>query len=294
MSDIKGKIDCPLCHGTGYKEGSWGAKVVCDCVVEQLNAQDEGLPDNAEVTSILLTHSDTNAKLEPLIENNVLTVEDLNLEYNREYALRSLSERCETLHLKISKQMALECLDVMDEILANIRFGKLPTKSYAIGIENGIGKTTYAKTLIKLAAKQDLSVVPYIDCSILAEKYIRYSKQLKAKYNNMIKGIEDETTVIKETYDWSKYVEADLAILSLSGGSADIAYVELSTLITLLSKRADRHRPTIVLMRTPVSYYSKFDEVRSYLLKELFVFKGKSGTYKMLEPYNLFTKEPTD
>lgn len=293
---VKGKAGCPLCNGTGYKVGDWGMSVVCDCVIEQMNATDQKELDQKQTdqTQQIITVSNTNVYLQQIINDGIITPSDLKLEYSRDYTLKSLKERCEALHLKVSKSQVSECLDVLDSILTSLRLGQLPTKSYAIGAENGIGKTTFALTAIKLAAQQNMKVVPYIDMTTLAEKYLEYSQQVRSLYEQSGNGQNINLNTLNKKFGWCDYVEADLCIVSLTGGNANIAYVELDTLLTLLTKRSDRRKPTIVLMRVPVEYYVKFNDVRRYLIKELFNLKGKAGSYCMLEKYSMFTREPSE
>ena len=290
---MKGKIGCPHCNGTGQKAGSWGVPTVCSCVIDQLNEQDEANRPAEELAKPNFNAS-INVHLQKAMHDGILKYTDLDLEYSREYALKSLAERCEALHLKISKQYVTECLDTLDGILAGLRLGKLPTKSYAFGIENGIGKTTFAVTAMKIAATHGLSIVPFTDMSTLAEKYFEYSSKMRAAYEKTKRGIFEDEEETRTKFDWRAYVEADLCIVSLTGGNADIAYVELDTLMTLLTRRADSRKPTIVFMRTPVEYYNDFDSVRKYLLKELFTMGNKPGSYRMLERRSMFTREPSE
>lgn len=297
---IKGKIGCPHCKGTGRAAGSFGIETVCKCIIDQLNEQDEATQPTSAITAPTFDQS-INVHLQKAIHNKILTQADLNLEYSREYALKSLAERCEALHLKISKQAVMDCLDTMDGILAGLRLGQLPNKSYAIGIENGIGKTTFALTAMKIAATHDKSIVPLADMSTLAEKYIEYSNKMRTTYDKARNGLgynkqdeEDNDERVASKFDWKAYVDADLCIVSLTGGNGNIAYVELDTLMTLLSRRSDNRKATIVLMRTPIEYYTKFDDVRKYLIKEIFSMNNKTGTYRMLERHSMFTREPTE
>lgn len=291
-TDIKGKAGCPLCNGTGYKNSAWGTKVLCDCVIDLLNnAEEEAAKpiQNNELVDAIKT--DRAVYLQQLINEHIIAEKDINLEYSRDYALKSLASRCEALHLKISKGLVTDCLDVMDSIITTLKMGKLPTKSYAIGIENGIGKTTFATTAIKAAAASGFSVVPYIDMTTLAEKYNSYSKELRYVRQQMTDGknLKDTAT---EKFGWSDYVNADFVATCLTGGNADIAYVELDTLLALMTRRAIQHKPTLVIMRTPVEYYIRFEDVRKYFIKEIFAIKDQPGTLVMLEPHYLFTKEP--
>lgn len=289
----KGKIGCPHCNGTGYVEGSWGIRTLCSCVIDQLNENDREQLKEEELT-VPNFDASINYHLQKAMHDGILKGTDLELEYSREYALKSLAERCEALHLKISKQATTDCLDALDGIITGLRLGKLPTKSYAFGIENGIGKTTFAITAMKIAASHGFSIVPFIDMSALAEKYLEYSYKMKASYERIKRGLEEEEEKTVSKFDWRSYVEADLCIVSLTGGNANIAYVELDTLMTLLARRADSRKATIVLMRTPVEYYTKFEEVRKYLIKEIFTMNTKQGSYRMLERYGMFTREPID
>lgn len=296
---MKGKIGCPHCNGTGQVEGTWGLQAVCQCVIDLMNEQDVG---NTEQQKLAVPTFDKsiNVHLQKALHDKIFTPADLELAYSREYALKSLAERCEALHLKISKQSVTDCLDTMDGILAGLRMGQLPNKSYAIGIENGIGKTTFALTAMKIAATRGLSIVPLADMSVLAEKYIEYSNEMRKTYDRARNGMgynnrddgDEERTVSK--FDWKAYVDADLCIVSLTGGNGNIAYVELDTLMTLLARRSDNRKPTIVLMRTPIEYYTKFDDVRKYLIKEVFTMNNKTGSYRMLERRSMFTREPVD
>jgi hypothetical protein len=290
---MTGKLGCPHCNGTGRIAGSFGIETVCKCVIDQLNEQDAVNQPASTITAPTFEAS-MNVHLQKAIHNKILTKADLDLEYSREYALKSLAERCEALHLKISKQAVTDCLDTMDGILAGLRLGQLPNKSYAIGIENGIGKTTFAITAMRIAVTHELSIVPLVDMSTLAEKYLEYSNKMRMSYERAKRGIIEEEDKPYGVFDWRDYVESDLCIVSLTGGNANIAYVELDTLMTLLARRSDNRKPTIVLMRTPIEYYTKFDDVRKYLIKEIFAMNNKTGTYRMLERHSMFTREPTE
>ena len=290
---MTGKLGCPHCNGTGRVAGSFGVETVCKCVIDQLNEQDAANQPASTITAPTFEAS-MNVHLQKAIHNKILTKADLDLEYSREYALKSLAERCEALHLKISKQAVTDCLDTMDGILAGLRLGQLPNKSYAIGIENGIGKTTFAITAMRIAVTHELSIVPLVDMSTLAEKYLEYSNKMRMSYERAKRGIIEEEDKPYGVFDWRDYVESDLCIVSLTGGNANIAYVELDTLMTLLASSSDNRKPTIVLMRTPIEYYTKFDDVRKYLIKEIFAMNNKTGTYRMLERHSMFTREPTE
>ena len=294
---IKGKDNCIFCNGTGYVEGSWGNKILCSCVIEQQNALDTPsyVSDNEEDKEMIpMPVSDIPVALQQAIAAGVFSEQDAKLEYSRAYASKSLSERCEALHLVISKKQVTDCLDTLDLILTDLRVsGKLPTKSYAIGSESGIGKTTFAITALKYAVLSGYKVVPCIDMSTLAEKYLDYSKEMRTQYNSIINGTKFDEAAHVKTFTWRDYVEADLAIVSLTGGNADIAYVELYTLLQLLLRRGTKNKPTIVLMRTTVDYYIHYDEIRRDLVRELFAMKGKTGTYQMLELHTMFSREPS-
>lgn len=293
---IKGKDNCIFCNGTGYVAGSWGNQVLCACVIEQQNALDTPVyksenEDDKEM--ITLPTSEFPVAVQNAIAAGVFTEQDARLEYSRAYASKSLSERCEALHLVISKKQVTDCLDTLDLILTDLRAsGKLPTKSYAIGSESGIGKTTFAITALKYAALNGYKVVPCTDMSTLAEKYLSYSKEMRTQYNSIINGTKLEEPTHTKQFTWRDYVEADLAIVSLTGGNADIAYVELYTLLQLLLRRGTVNKPTIVLMRTTVDYYIHYEEIRRNLIRELFAMKGKTGTYQMLELHTMFSREP--
>lgn len=289
----KGKLGCPHCNGTGYVPGSWGLQTLCSCVIDQLNEKDMEQRTPEEIITPNFDAS-INVHLQKAMHDGILKQSDLELEYSREYALKSLAERCEALHLKISKQATTDCLDTLDGILAGLRLGKLPTKSYAFGIENGIGKTTFAITAMKIAATRGMSIVPFADMSTLAEKYLEYSNRMRVSYERAKRGFFEEEEEVTPKFDWRAYVEADLCIVSLTGGNANIAYVELDTLMTLLARRADNRKATIVLMRTPIEYYTKFDDVRKYLIKEVFTMNNKPGSYRMLERHSMFTREPNE
>lgn len=293
---IKGKDNCIFCNGTGYTKGSWGTQILCSCVIEQQNNLDTPtyVSDNAEDKEITpVKPSDTPVLLQKAITDGVFSEQDAKLEYSRAYASKSLSERCEALHLVISKKQVTDCLDTLDLILTDLRVsGKLPTKSYAIGSESGIGKTTFAVTALKYAVLNNYKVVPCTDMSSLAEKYLDYSREMRTQYHNIINGSKLNNTNSAQKFTWRDYVEADLAVVSLTGGNEDIAYVELYTLLQLLLRRGTHNKPTIVLMRTTVDYYVHYDEIRKNLIREIFAMKGKTGTYQMLELHTMFAREP--
>lgn len=292
---IKGRDNCIFCKGKGQVSGSWGNLVLCSCVIEMQNeaeAQQYISPieeDNAEIEK---TTSDIPALLQMAVNNGALTKADIDLEYSRAYASKSLSEKCEMLHLVISRKAVTDCLDTLDLILTDLRLNKrLPDRSYAIGAETGIGKTTFAVTALKYAATAGYNIVPCTDMSTLAEKYFEYSKQMRIQYNKLVTGNKLEEEQDKKEFTWNDYVKADLAIVSLTGGDENTAYVELFTLLQLLIRRGMVNKPTIVLMRTNVDYYAHFEEARK-ILKELFAIKGKQGTYQLLELHTMFTREP--
>lgn len=297
-TQIKGRDDCIFCKGTGKIPGTWGNMILCSCVIEMQNETEQpkyqSPIDTEEDPNIEKISSDMPVELRMAINKGAISEFDAGLEYSRAYASKSLAERCEALHLVISKKAVSDCLDTLDLILTDLRLNKrLPDRSYAIGAETGIGKTTFAVTALRYAVLAGYSIVPCTDMSTLAEKYFEYSKKMRTLYYKLETGtITDEDEPKTKEFTWNDYVKADLAIVSLTGGDENTAYVELFTLLQLLMRRGIVNKPTIVLMRTNVDYYSNFDSVRKHLLKELFAIKGRQGTYQLLELHSMFSKEP--
>lgn len=123
------------------------------------------LPDKKEkekVSPVMLTSKEFNQQL---VENAVIPVENVDLEFNPE-ALR-LEMRKEWAKSKTYKVRGFnDCLELMNTILTNLRFGRLPDRSYLIGFESStrLGSVAFATTAIKLMAAQSMQVVPFVSC----------------------------------------------------------------------------------------------------------------------------------
>ena len=88
MINMTGKLGCPHCNGTGRVAGSFGVETVCKCVIDQLNEQDAANQPASTITAPTFEAS-MNVHLQKAIHNKILTKADLDLEYSREYALKS-------------------------------------------------------------------------------------------------------------------------------------------------------------------------------------------------------------
>lgn len=177
--------------------------------------------------------------------------------------------------------------EVCNSILATLRTGNLPKKSYLIGAPNGFGKTSFANECIILMSKHLMKAVPYVSLFELAEIKVAeehrlmdafsYRTKATAEGNRAFTYIEPREPdfikapeIITGNYSWSEYINAECVFCYFTSVSSK--NLESRVLQQLLNIRATKGLPTIVMISTSIEPYimdralkeQVWDEILSY------------------------------
>lgn len=180
-------------------------------------------------------------------------------------------------------------IETLSAIIAQIRSGVVPDRSYLIGAPNGFGKTSFVTTCLKLMLQREWRAAPYISLSELAE--IRAENEI-----GLLKGLdfvarknpgdeESETTFIYKSrndcvkmpkrvtgrFSWSEYMNAEILFCFFSG--LDSKVIESNTLKCILDIRSAKGLPTIVFISTSLNPYKLDYNLREYVWDEILSYK---------------------
>lgn len=187
-----------------------------------------------------------------------------------------------------------EYIKTCNEILTNLRLGKLPRRSWIIGAPNGFGKTSFVNECLITILKNGWITAPYISLSELAVIRVQEEQRLMrpfgyrvtestlvAEYGDYMtdnqlylykegklpKDIIKNPLIIQSAYSWSEYINAACLFVSLTDViSKDL---ESHTLYQLLSIRGAKGLPTIVMMSTSLEPYIKDTGLKELVWNEI-------------------------
>lgn len=242
-TDLTGIKSCPICNGSGYYTDGFGIRYTCACVSEKHN-RIRAAEDKFRTFKPVASAFDINTA----VIKGIIPEHKKSQEYSRELYQKTLNKLCYSMRLGGKKESIANYFNTLDEILFNIRNGKLPEISYLMYSLNGCGKGTFANTCLKILFAQGKKCVPYTTAKELAEKRAEYNKKLT--FGRIDDGGDDSL----KYYTWKDYINADLVFTQVANGGKD-PYVEFDVLSELLTMRASRNKPTIVFIERPVTEY---------------------------------------
>ena len=279
--DVKAKCNCTLCNGTGYSIGEWGQKTVCKCIIEQLNDIDENNQPASNNTNdqpiILFNNSDTkNNIIQKMISSGIVGEGTSEVTFDVNKLIASIPKTDATID---ADKVKVE-FTAMNNVYTLLRLGKLPTKSYAFGLDRWCGRSEFVTAALVTASLMKKSIAPYVDLTALYEKYANYVKELRFNKKS------GNTVESKDKYSWKDYTEADFIILATSESSLSPFEIETEILLTLLAKRSMNYKPTILLY---TDAYQKYINTR-LKSKNLFLPTTKDYTFDTFENYSIFSQ----
>lgn len=244
----QGLIGCVKCGGTGVIVGKTGITLRCSCSMPK--TVEEGQREAKEMAY--------------LSEHDELRVTDLDKvlipkhrqkdAFNTDFIKNKISEMfiSESNSTGIKTQISNWAFyeRMMAELLLQVNNMTL-NNSYIIGAPNGFGKETFANTVIRILDKQNRKAVPYINLSTLGTLY---ESHRKSKENYLKYGGKQQEVMKKDGYQWQDYIEADIAIVSLTGVLAK--EYESQVLSLLVKQRSFENKPTIVMLEHTLDVYT--------------------------------------
>lgn len=272
-----GRFGCPLCNGTGTITNELGLEEECSCVremTEEERSSSSAISVNTIVQPNLFGELSVNDKI---IRMKLVPESRINDLFDEKHVRIVALQMCAIMKAKISKESISEYTSTLDTILTGLRARKLPKHSYIIGATNGFGKTTFANTAIKIMASNGMKAVPYISLIELAEKWATANETLARRIENKsvalrtVKDAEDDDdgSTYKSEYDWYDYVNADLAIVSLTSINEETMWIETQTLRALLEIRSRKDLATIVLTSESLDWYFNSERVGKYMMSQI-------------------------
>lgn len=179
-------------------------------------------------------------------------------------------------------------LQVVNTILSSIRKGELPAKSWLIGAPNNFGKTSFAQECVMLMHLNGWRVVPYTSLFEIGVAMAASSKLvLKPYIAQQVKQVNPNegtpTThlrwaelseyikkpeAISGRFSYSEFLNADCLICYMS--SIENREVESRVLYTVLSTRAAKGLPTVVMMQSSMDIYLNNDTIGKNIWSEIY------------------------
>lgn len=249
---------CEKCNYTGWiKDASTGIETKCDC---QLIAKRTPKLKKSNKPKVNIENQN--------LLRNIIPLERRKDEYSLEIALERIRKICNSQNCKVAKYDTYT--ETLNTILGQIITSKLKN-SYIIGAPNGFGKSTFVYTALKRLLAQNKKVVPYLSLVELAEKKVEYETRLLEKLKNprFSKPLRREP----DEFIWKDFIEADVLFTFMSAvGSKEIESMILSAIMTL---RASKNRPTVVMMSTSIEPYIYDDKLRKYYWDDMFTYSNK-------------------
>lgn len=280
--------DCPVCKGTGYAPGKFGAKVECDCrkrLAEANKAKSEQIMDKPilEVGDAIKTKA---------MAFGYIPRHRIDDEFNMDTTVENIKAMCSEFNCGVVIKKFDELKLVLNTLITGLRVNQMPSNSYILGASNGFGKTTFVNTCIKLLMASDRKVVPYISLSeihdLMYEDYSRMIENRRRMYE-----LKPEQDGAEEEYweqdkkanecTWQDFVKADVVFCYLTGVEEECMWIEMSTLKRLLQLRSSKGLSTIVMMAESLDWYRNSDKIRRGILNEIINPKANSeGVYDKL------------
>lgn len=149
--------------------------------------------------------------------------------------------------------------DFMEKMIATLRMGQVPKKSYIVTAPDNFGKKVFVYSMIKNALRGNLKPTELIDSR---DVYDQLDHQNYAQ--------------LKEWFN------ADIAFMTLGGAPAKSDAISIKTVLDICERKGI---PLIVLSRFNGSYFTKFD---SLMAASVGVKATKDGDYGRLEQQGIF------
>ena len=281
MGEMKmiGRAGCEKCNGTGIVKGEFGIEVECSCVADMRaenknsSAINTGVINNDIISTPV--YGVKQATKDKLVKLGIIPEHRIKDEFNSEHSKIVLLQMCQTLKCNVNKEAFDRYIDIIETLLTGLRVGQLPRRSYIIGGCNGLGKTTFVNTAIKIMAERGMKVVPYISLSEIAYKMADDIKKAEACISNLGKNrnnIDNDGEYIgndiqRNEFTWQDYVNADLVFACLTGPQC--MWLEMSTLDRLLQLRSMRGKATIIITDDSLEWYWNDERVGKYIMCDI-------------------------
>lgn len=201
-------------------------------------------------------------------------------------------------------------------IVSAIRSNKLPDSSYLLGAPNGFGKTSLATDIVVASFANGWLTVPYTSLTELAELRLANERRLltgmRTRSNEYERGeIEcidgvyqsvynfnfDEPDYIKKPvyitgrFSWSEYMNAPIVVCYFT--SIENKVVESNILATILSIRATKGYPTIVMVSTAMDPYVNDPKLKRLIWDEILSYDETINTYDRLHHISCYKRYTT-
>lgn len=202
--------------------------------------------------------------------------------------------------------------NICEEILSTVRMKQLPKCSYLIGAPNGFGKTSFVNECLITLRAQGYKVAPYISLWELAQirvdneqrimsPYTRfkevpgedgeYSRYSYTEARTVIAPYSKNPEIISGRYSYSEYINADCLFVSFTDVISK--EIESHTLYQLLSIRALKGLPTIVMISTSLDPYENDAVLREQVWNEIRCYKETENCYDKLYHISCYRMKKT-
>ncbi len=272
---MNGKLGCPLCNGSGKVIGDFGLEVECECVreiaekIERMKVE----PRSEIVAPNIFGEMEFEQKFRHM---KLVPEHRIHDDFSSEHVKIVAVQMATRLKSNLSSVADMnKYLELLEGFLSELRCRRLPKRSYIIGASNGLGKTTFANTAIKIMASNGMKAVPYIALVELAEKWAdamaRLRDRIEARGRAAVSKVEvdDEGEELQSVYDWEDYVNSDLAIVSLTSTNESVMLIETQCLKALLELRDAKGKPTIVFTSESLDWYMNSEVVSKYIMSHI-------------------------
>jgi hypothetical protein len=194
-----------------------------------------------------------------------------------------------------------EYIKTCNGIIAGLKMGKLPDRSYLIGAPNGFGKSSFVTESLILLNRQGYRAVPYISLWELAQlradaehrllkpfKYIKDTDKPESSFTyyeaNTFKGFVKTPEIVTGRFSYSEYINADCLFVSFT----DVVSKEIEShaLYQLLNIRGAKGLPTIAMISTSLDPYENDKALREQVWDEIKMYSRKKDNKdsKEIEP----------
>lgn len=209
-----------------------------------------------------------------------------NAEFDADRIEEAFKEDMKRLHNMYSVEKFSRYKEVCYGILTTLRTGNLPDRSWLIGAPNGFGKTTFANECIMIMEEKNMRTVPYISLLELAEIRIAEEKRILRGIDSRNMNDNGYTELgkmpvdVTGCYSWSEYMNSECLVCYFT----DVASrnIESRTLYQILSIRAAKALPTIVMIATSLKPYVNDITLRDQVWSEILGVENLKYGYDML------------
>ena len=273
---MAGKFGCPLCNGSGIVVGEFGVEIECECVREMREEAQQNKQVASNETTATPNIFGELSNDDKIIQMKLVPAHRIKDEFSSNHVRIVAVQVCSKLKRSIGSKSDMDrYISTLETILSELRYRRLPKKSYIFGAPNGFGKTTFATTAIKIMATNGMKAVPLITLTELAEKWAEANDNIRRKLEHKDSNGKEKTVTdddgedVQFAYDWYDYVNADMPIVSLSSINENTMWIETQCLRQLLQLRDRKGKPTIVLTSESLDWYKNNEAVSKYMMDHL-------------------------